>query len=90
VAMQLPLIDGGRDGKLLFCADLVPTRAHVRLAWSMAYDLYPLTTLEEKRLLLAQGLEEGWTLFYEHDPEVAACRLNEEGGAVVCGGAGLL
>ena len=85
VGLQLPLIDGGDDGKLLFCGDIIPTRAHLRLPWIMAYDLFPLTTLEEKRLLLAQGLAEGWTLFFEHDPNVAAVGLREEAGVVVAG-----
>lgn len=85
VALQLPLIDGGSDGKLLFCGDIIPTRAHVQLPWIMAYDLYPLTTLEEKRLLLAQALAESWALFFEHDPEVAACKVLEEEGVVKVG-----
>ncbi len=85
VAMQLPIIDGGEDGKLFFCGDLIPTCAHVQLNWLMAYDLYPLTSLEEKRLLLAQALEEEWTLFLEHDPAHAACRVTEENGVVVAG-----
>lgn len=85
VGQQLPLLDGGDDGKLLLCADIIPTRAHVRLPWMMSFDLYPLTTLEEKRLLLAQGLEEDWTLFLAHDPDVAACRLTERNGEVVAG-----
>jgi glyoxylase-like metal-dependent hydrolase (beta-lactamase superfamily II) len=85
VGMQLPLIDGGEAGKLYYCADLIPTRAHIQLPWIMAFDLYPLTTLEEKRLLLAQALDDGWTLFFEHDPQVAACKLAEAGGKVVAG-----
>jgi len=85
VGMQLPLIDGGAEGKVLFCGDVIPTRSHIRLPWIMAFDLYPLTTLEEKRLILAQGLEERWILFFEHDPQVAACRLDEEEGVVVAG-----
>jgi hypothetical protein len=46
----------------------------------MAYDPYPLTTLEEKKMLLAQALEDAGILSFEHDPEVAACRLLEEDG----------
>jgi glyoxylase-like metal-dependent hydrolase (beta-lactamase superfamily II) len=83
VGQQLPLIDGGDDGKLLFCGDVIPTRAHIQLAWIMGYDLYPLTTLEEKRLLLAQAVEEGWTLFLEHDPGRAGCTVTEQDGEVV-------
>lgn len=82
-ALQLPLIDGAESGKLLFCGDVIPTRAHLRLNWIMAYDMNPLTTLEEKRLLLAQALEEGWTLFLEHDPNCCACHLTEQEGKVI-------
>ncbi|MEE8410120.1 MAG: MBL fold metallo-hydrolase [Myxococcota bacterium] len=85
VGQQLPLLDGDDDGKLLFCADIIPTRAHVRLPWIMSFDLYPLTTLEEKRLLLAQGVAEDWTLFLAHDPDVAACKLTEQEGEVIAG-----
>lgn len=85
VAQQLVLIDGDDEGKLLYCADVVPTKAHLRLPWVMGYDLYPLTTLEEKRMLLAQGLEEDWTLFFEHDPNLEACTLAEKDGMVVVG-----
>lgn len=79
VAQQLPRFHG--DGThLTHCGDLVPTRAHVRVAWSMAHDLYPLTSLEEKKMLLAQALEDDGLLFLEHDPEVAAIRLHEADG----------
>lgn len=85
VGQQLPLLDGGDEGKLLFCGDVIPTRAHIHLPWIMGYDLYPLTTLEEKKLLLAEALEDDWILFFEHDAAVAACRLSEERGHVVAG-----
>lgn len=85
VGQQLPILDGGDDGKLLFCGDLIPTRSHIHLPWIMGYDLYPLTTLEEKKLVLAKALEEDWTLFFDHDPEVPACRLAQEKGRVVVG-----
>jgi glyoxylase-like metal-dependent hydrolase (beta-lactamase superfamily II) len=79
VAQQLPRFYG--DGThLTCCGDVIPTRAHVRLPWVMAYDLYPLTTIEEKKMLLAQALDEDGILFLEHDPEVAAVRLREEEG----------
>src|SRR5262249_30880487 len=60
VAQQLVLVDGEQDGKLLYCGDVIPTRAHIPLPYVMAYDLYPLQTMEEKRALLAQALEEDW------------------------------
>lgn len=85
VAQQLVLIDGGNDGKLLYCGDVIPTAAHIPLPYIMGYDLYPLTTLDEKRMILAQALEEQWLLFFEHDPKIAAARVAERNGKFVLG-----
>jgi len=68
-ALQCPVIRG--DGKtLLFCADLIPMASHVQLPWIMGYDLRPLETLEEKRVVLQSAADEEWILFLEHDPVV--------------------
>lgn len=63
--------------RALYLADCVPTHHHVPLPWIMAYDLYPMTTLETKKRILPQAAREGWTLFFEHDPEVPAGRIEE-------------
>jgi glyoxylase-like metal-dependent hydrolase (beta-lactamase superfamily II) len=76
---QLPRFHGGAT-HLTFCGDVIPTRAHLRIAWVMAYDLQPLVTIEEKKMLLAQAIEDDGTLFFEHDPQIAACRLVEADG----------
>ena len=79
VGQQLPRIRG--DGTHLVCGgDLVPLRAHLKPSWIMACDLHPLTTLEEKRVLVAQALEEDGILLFGHDPEVVAGRLSEKNG----------
>ena len=67
--------DGG--GNLLYCSDLVPFASQVRVPWIMAYDLAPLETLKEKRLLLGRAAAEGWQLFLEHDPAVVTCGVRE-------------
>jgi glyoxylase-like metal-dependent hydrolase (beta-lactamase superfamily II) len=82
VGLQLVKVSDG-DKTVAYCGDLVPTTAHLRASWVMAYDLYPLTTIEEKKMLLAQAAEEGWVLFFEHDPNVAACTVKEDQGEVV-------
>lgn len=61
---------------LIYCADIIPMAAHLRLPYIMGYDLYPMTTLEEKRRILERACAEGWILVFEHDPRVAACRVN--------------
>jgi glyoxylase-like metal-dependent hydrolase (beta-lactamase superfamily II) len=76
--MCIVLIDGGADRKAVFWADLVPTAAHVPYPWIMSYDLYPLTTLENKKKWLPQAAEGGWLCVFEHDPEVPFARIVEE------------
>lgn len=79
---QLPRFHG--DGThVTFCGDVIPTHAHLRPSWVMAYDVLPLTTIEEKKVLMAQALEEDGILVFEHDPVMAACRLREEEGQPV-------
>jgi glyoxylase-like metal-dependent hydrolase (beta-lactamase superfamily II) len=82
VGQQLPRFHAGST-HLTFCGDVIPTRAHLRVPWVMAYDLHPLTTVEEKKMILAEALEDDGILFFEHDPDVAACRLREEDGQPV-------
>jgi glyoxylase-like metal-dependent hydrolase (beta-lactamase superfamily II) len=82
VGLQLVRLEGG-DRTLVFCGDLIPTTAHLRAPWVAAYDLSPLTVIEEKKQLLAQALEEGWVLFLEHDPRVAACTVKDDGNGHV-------
>ncbi|HHJ51944.1 MAG TPA: MBL fold metallo-hydrolase [Caldithrix abyssi] len=69
--MQLPKISDGQT-TLLYCADLMPTASHIPLPYIMGYDNNPLITLEEKKRILPQAVEEGWILVFEHDPFRAA------------------
>lgn len=55
---------------LLHCGDLIPLSAHVPVPWVMGYDLFPLTTVAEKKNYLSQAVDENWLLFFEHDPYV--------------------
>ena len=61
-----------------FVADLVPTSAHLPLPWIMGYDLEPLVTLEQKRVLLEKARIEEWLLIFEHDPVVPWGRLERD------------
>ncbi|HHT9130592.1 MAG TPA: MBL fold metallo-hydrolase [Candidatus Brocadiaceae bacterium] len=53
-----------------FLADLVPTVAHVHYPYITGYDLFPLETLENKKMILKQAFEEHWLLIFQHDPKV--------------------
>jgi glyoxylase-like metal-dependent hydrolase (beta-lactamase superfamily II) len=74
--MMLPLIEYNGQ-HILYCADLVPSLAHVSLPWVMAYDMRPLDTLAEKENMFARAVEENWMLFFEHDLHHELCTLNQ-------------
>jgi glyoxylase-like metal-dependent hydrolase (beta-lactamase superfamily II) len=74
------LSSGGKT--LVFVADLLPTRHHIPLPWIMAYDLYPLQTLETKRKWIPDIVKGGWIVVFGHDPDVAAATLHEHDGKI--------
>ena len=73
-AMMLPKINyNGRT--IVFMADLLPSAAHIPLPYVMAYDMFPLTTLNEKKLFLTEAQQNNYVLFFEHDPLIECCTL---------------
>jgi glyoxylase-like metal-dependent hydrolase (beta-lactamase superfamily II) len=75
--LQLPRFQG-EAFHLTWCGDVIPTHAHLKPSWVAAYDLLPVTTIEEKKVLLAEALEDDGVLAFEHDPVMPACRLRED------------
>jgi glyoxylase-like metal-dependent hydrolase (beta-lactamase superfamily II) len=71
----IKLAGGGKT--VFFVADLFPTRHHLSLPWIMAYDLYPLQTLETKRKWLQTIVQENWIVVFGHDPDIPAATLHE-------------
>ena len=73
-AMMLPQIK--YKGKtIVFMADLLPSAGHIPLPYVMAYDMFPLTTLNEKKLFLTEAQQNDYVLFFEHDPHIECCTL---------------
>lgn len=74
-SIQAVTISGGGKS-LAFVADLIPTRHHIPLPWIMAYDLYPLQTLETKRQWIPRLVADGTVVVFGHDPDFAAATLH--------------
>jgi glyoxylase-like metal-dependent hydrolase (beta-lactamase superfamily II) len=75
-SMMLPQINC--NGKtVVYVADLLPSAGHIPIPYVMAYDMFPLTTLGEKRNFLNQAAKEDCILFFEHDPEIECCNLQQ-------------
>lgn len=75
-AQMLPLINY-KGKKLLYMADLLPTVGHLPMPYVMAYDMFPLTTLNEKKTFLTEALENDYILFLEHDAQNECCTLQQ-------------
>lgn len=73
-AMMLPQVQ--YKGKtIVFMADLLPSAGHIPLPYVMAYDMFPLTTLNEKKAFLTEAQQNDFVLFFEHDPIIECCTL---------------
>ncbi|HKN61865.1 MAG TPA: MBL fold metallo-hydrolase [Candidatus Acidoferrales bacterium] len=77
--MQCVKLSGGGQSAFAF-SDLVPTSAHLPLPWIMGFDLYPMTTLENKKRWIPEVFHEGWIALFSHDPSVPAGYLRERDG----------
>ena len=75
-SMMLPQVKVG-NRSLVFMADLLPSAGHIPLPYVMAYDMFPLTTLKEKKAFLQEALEKDYILFFEHDPGIECCTLQQ-------------
>ena len=73
-AMMLPQIQ--YKGKtIVYMADLLPSIGHIPLPYVMAYDMFPLTTLAEKKAFLQEAADKEYILYFEHDPLVECCTV---------------
>jgi len=67
-----------------YISDLIPTTSHIDLTWGMAFDLYPLQTIESKKQYYAQAIPEKWLTVFTHDPNTpwAYVEKDEQGKMV--------
>ncbi len=75
-AMMLPQVKY-KNKTIVFMADLLPSQGHIPIPYIMAYDMFPLTTLNEKKSFLKEAVENNYVLFFEHDPVYECCNLEQ-------------
>jgi glyoxylase-like metal-dependent hydrolase (beta-lactamase superfamily II) len=75
-SMMLPQLT--YKGKtIVFMADLLPSTAHLPIPYIMAYDMFPLTSLKERKVFLEEALAGDYVLFFEHDPLHECCTIQK-------------
>lgn len=67
--MQAVIIESG-GMTACYISDLIPTMAHIDIAWGMAFDLYPLQTIESKKQYYASSIPGKWLTVFTHDPKL--------------------
>lgn len=53
-----------------YISDLIPTTWHLEPTWVMAYDLFPLESIENRKKYYAEAIPGRWLTMFTHDPNV--------------------
>lgn len=73
-AMMIPQISY-KGHEIIYAADLLPSIGHIPLPYVMAYDMFPLQTLIEKKAFLEESVAKNYIIYLEHDSENECCML---------------
>ncbi len=67
--------------KLIYYADIVPTSHHLKPHYVAGLDLYPRQTMQVKKRIIPEAIEQGWFVAFDHDLKIkiAKLRKNSEG-----------
>ena len=69
--MQAVIVESGGGGKekksACYISDLIATSHHLDLTWVMAFDLFPLQTIESRKKYYARAIPERWLTVFTHD-----------------------
>ena len=81
--LQAVLVRSG-GATLAYPSDLIPTTNHLDPTWVLGYDLYPLTTIDNRHRFYAEAIPEKWLVAFTHDHEKpwAYVEMGEKGKPV--------
>ncbi|MEO6829420.1 MAG: MBL fold metallo-hydrolase, partial [Acidobacteriaceae bacterium] len=63
--MAVHIDSAGQHGT--YISDLIPTSAHLDPTWVMGYDLFPLTSIEQRKRFYQRAIPEKWIVLFTHD-----------------------
>jgi glyoxylase-like metal-dependent hydrolase (beta-lactamase superfamily II) len=67
----------GEQETLYYPSDMIPTLAHVRVPYTMGFDMWPEKLVSEKEAYLSEVARTGGIMVFIHDPLTAACRVGK-------------
>ncbi|HYN14241.1 MAG TPA: MBL fold metallo-hydrolase, partial [Terriglobales bacterium] len=56
--------------KACHVSDLIPTAIHLDLLWIMAYDLFPMEIIANKKRFYDEAIPGRWLVIFTHDPAI--------------------
>ena len=62
-----------------YISDLIPTTAHLDLTWVMAFDLFPLETIESRKRFYEEAVPQQWLVLFTHDPVTPWAKVEAAG-----------
>ena len=71
-------LESGGEGAV-YMGDLMPSRHHLNPLWVMAYDNFPLTSIEQRGAWCRTLADRGWWLLFYHDVAYGAGRWDAAG-----------
>jgi glyoxylase-like metal-dependent hydrolase (beta-lactamase superfamily II) len=66
--LQAVMIHSGAH-RASYISDLIPTTHHLDLTWVMAFDLFPLETIESRKRFYERAVPDRWLVAFTHDPK---------------------
>src|SRR5579863_4632391 len=75
--MQAVILKSGGQ-TACYISDLIPTSAHLDLTWGMAFDLFPLQTIESKKRYYAEAIPGKWLTIFTHDPNMPWAYIEQD------------
>jgi glyoxylase-like metal-dependent hydrolase (beta-lactamase superfamily II) len=68
-AVIVESVEAAEKKTACYISDLIPTSNHLDITWAMAFDLYPLQTIESRKKYYAQAIPEKWLTVFTHDDQ---------------------
>ncbi|MBN1754964.1 MBL fold metallo-hydrolase [bacterium] len=75
-AHQIIFIRSGGQTAVYF-GGIVSSVNHVKLAYTMAFDQYPVEIMQQRKKLYKRAIAEDWMVILEHDPNHRAIRIKQ-------------
>ena len=63
----------------VYFGGMLPAVTHLKIAYTMGFDLYPVEVMQKRRELYQRAIKENWLVCLEHDPENRAGYIKFDG-----------